>query len=1021
MRNDSQFPIFLAAWLTMASAIAGAQTNFGSVNIGSNAASAATLTIQNAATLGSISVVTQGATGQDFTNAGAGTCTAGASYTAGQTCTVKVTFKPAFAGARYGVVQLVDGSGNLIATSYLAGIGTGPQIMYGPGTVIAINPTVNGSGLIQPSGVAVDGMGNLYIADDLNKRVVEVPAGGGAAIAIDPTVTGEGFGDPRGTAVDGAGDLFTSDLQYNRVVEIPAGGGAPFAIDPTVNGVGLDYPCGMVIDGAGNLYIANVDKSLVVEVPAGGGAAIAIDPKINGVGLSYPVTLALDSAGDLFIADEMANHVIEVPDVAEYPSGPAPVVIAPTVNGQSLYQPYGVAVDAAGDLFIADSGNNRLIEVPAGGGAATVINTTVNGKGLSLPVNITLDNGGDLFIADSGNNRVVEVERSQPPALNFAATAVGSTSSDSPQTVQVENSGNAALNFPAPGSGNNPSISASFTLGSGGASDCPLVASGSSSPGTLAAGATCDLPISFQPASTGSIYGALTLTDNNLGAAAPGYATQIISLSGNAPVASLSATGVAFGIQDVGTSSAPQQVTLTNTGSAALAITSISVTGAEAASFVFPNPCGSSLAMGANCIIQGHFTPASAAALTAVIAITDSAGGSPQIVTLTGTGVYAPTVTVTPSSPSITSAQALTATVAVSGGGGNPTPTGQVTLTSGSYSSAPTVLSGGSASISISAGSLAVGTDSLVAAYTPDNASSSIYNSASGSNSVVVTGMLAPVVTTVVVSAATDNSATLAGTVNPNGADTQYWFLYGVSSTLSGATQTPSQDAGSTPGVDAISAGVTGLSADTTYYYQAVAKNSAGTTSGAIVSFTTIPAPYFSINGTSVTVTAGAATANTSTITATPWYGFTGSVSLSCAITPQAASDPATCSLPTAVTISGTAAKTATLTVSTTAATTALNERLKLYWTPAGGSALACILLFGVPARRRRWRAVLGLLALLIVLSCGMASCGGAVSGGGGGGGGGNAGTTKGIYAITVTGTSGSMTETGPAISLTVQ
>jgi hypothetical protein len=255
--------------------------------------------------------------------------------------------------------------------------------------------------------------------------------------------------------------------------------------------------------------------------------------------------------------------------------------------------------------------------------------------------------------------------------------------------------------------------------------------------------------------------------------------------------------------------------------------------------------------------------------------------------------------------------------------------------------------------------------------------------------------------------------------VNPNGADTQYWFLYGVSSTLSGATQTPAVDLGSTPAVDAISAGVTGLSANTTYYYQAVAKNSAGTTSGAIVSFTTIPAPYFSINGTSVTVTAGAATGNTSTITVTPWYGFTGSVSLSCAITPQAASDPATCSLPPTVTISGTAAKTATLTVSTTAAT-AFNERLKLYWMPASGTALACILLFGLPARRRRWRATLALLALLIVLSCGMASCGGAVSGGGGGGGG-NAGTTTGIYTITVSGVSGSMTETGPAISLTVQ
>ena len=215
-----------------------------------------------------------------------------------------------------------------------------------------------------PFGTAVDGEGNLFITDTIHRRVLEMPAGGGAPIAIDPVVNGEGLSNPGGVTVDGAGDLFISDLDNNFVVELPAGGGAPIAIDPVVNGIGLDYPCGMVVDGAGNLFIADVDKGRVVEVPAGGGAPIAIDPMVNGEKLSYPVTLALDSAGDLFIADEFGHRVVEVPDVAENPSGAGATAIAPMVNGQSFYQPYGVAVDAAGDLFIADAGNDRIVEVP---------------------------------------------------------------------------------------------------------------------------------------------------------------------------------------------------------------------------------------------------------------------------------------------------------------------------------------------------------------------------------------------------------------------------------------------------------------------------------------------------------------------------------------------------------------------------------------------------------------------------------------------------------------------------------
>jgi len=118
--------------------------------------------------------------------------------------------------------------------------------------------------------------------------------------------------------------------------------------------------------------------------------------------------------------------------------------------------------------------------------------------------------------------------------------------------------------------------------------------------------------------------------------------------------------------------------------------------------------------------------------------IYNSAKGS-NSVSVTVPAKTTPTVTVTPSASSITTAQALTVTVAVSGGTGNPTPSGSVTLTSGSYSSPATTLSSGSATINVPAGSLAVGSDTLTVTYTPDANSSSIYNSAKGSNSVSVT------------------------------------------------------------------------------------------------------------------------------------------------------------------------------------------------------------------------------------------------------------------------------------------
>jgi uncharacterized repeat protein (TIGR03803 family) len=152
---------------------------------------------------------------------------------------------------------------------------------------------------------------------------------------------------------------------------------------------------------------------------------------------------------------------------------------------------------------------------------------------------------------------------------------------------------------------------------------------------SVAAGASCTIHGHFTPAAAGALTAAVTITDNALGT------PQMIALTGTGgtpPAASLSATSITFGTQNVATTSASQSVTLTNTGGTKLVITSIAVTGPDASSFIFGNSCGTSLAAGASCTIHGHFTPAAAGALTAAITITDNAGGSPQSIALTGTG-----------------------------------------------------------------------------------------------------------------------------------------------------------------------------------------------------------------------------------------------------------------------------------------------------------------------------------------------------------------------------------------------
>ncbi len=334
--------------------------------------------------------------------------------------------------------------------------------------------TYVGSGLSGPWGVAVDGAGDVFIADTLSSRVVEIPAGGGPQT----TVLASGLNRPYGVAVDGAGDVFIADEANNLVVEVPAGGGPQITV-----GSGLNAPYGVAVDGAGNVFIADTGNGRVVKVPVGGGSQTTV-----GSGLHSAYGVAVDGAGDVFIADYASNQVVEVP------AGGGPE----TTVGSGLSEPLGVAVDGAGDVFIADNNTSQVVEVPAGGGPQTTV-----GSGLSYPSGVAVDGAGDVFIAGTSVNHVVEVQR----VVNLGNVNVCPAGQTSPalcsQTTTLNYNVAAPVTFGAINVVTQGAPNLDFTPGGG--STCT---------GTVSAGSTCTVNVAFAPVAPGARMGAVQLTDN---------------------------------------------------------------------------------------------------------------------------------------------------------------------------------------------------------------------------------------------------------------------------------------------------------------------------------------------------------------------------------------------------------------------------------------------------------------------------------------------------------------------------
>ena len=362
-------------------------------------------------------------------------------------------------------VYVADAGNNLIRKISPSGI---VSTLAGNGTQGSANGMGTTASFFAPAGVAVDATGNVYVADYGNNMIRMINPSGlvstlagnssGASGSANGTGTAASFKSPSGVAVDAAGNVYVADAGNNMIRKIitttPSFGVvttlAGAASLGSANGTPFNSPSGVAVDAGGNVYVADQGNSLIQKisqsgVPSGVVTTMAgsgTNGSANGTGtaasFNAPQGVAVDAAGNVYVAD-YGNSLIRMISASGVVSTLAGNGVAGSANGTgsaaSLNHPSGVAVDAGGNVYVADNSNNMIRKISpsaivttlAGSGVAGSANSTAS---FGDPTGVAVDGSGNVYVADA-DNRVI---RTISPA-GLVSTLAGSGTSGSANGV----------------------------------------------------------------------------------------------------------------------------------------------------------------------------------------------------------------------------------------------------------------------------------------------------------------------------------------------------------------------------------------------------------------------------------------------------------------------------------------------------------------------------------------------------------------------------------------------------------
>jgi hypothetical protein len=364
-----------------------------------------------------------------------------------------------------GNLYVADTSNQLIRKITPAGVvSTMAGTLNTPGSGDGANASFN-----FPRGIAVDAAGNVYVADSANDTIREIsPAGVVSTVAGTAGVAGSTdgasalFNGPQGVAVDAAGHIYVADTGNDTIRMITVGTsttvstlagthGVTGAADGTGAAASFDHPRGLAVDASGNLFVGDSYNDTVREVTAAGvvttiaGAAYTVgvaDGTAAAARFSNPWGVAVDAADNLYVADfnnDTVRRISPTAAVTTYAgTAPHPGTTDGTGGAAQFGAPAAAAVDAAGNIYIADTANDTIRKItPAGvvstlAGSADVAGSadgTGSGAQFNGPQALAIDRNGNLYVADTGNDTIREVT----PAgvvTTLAGTAGGAGSAD---------------------------------------------------------------------------------------------------------------------------------------------------------------------------------------------------------------------------------------------------------------------------------------------------------------------------------------------------------------------------------------------------------------------------------------------------------------------------------------------------------------------------------------------------------------------------------------------------------------